>query len=839
MAKSEQSDREIAELLDELREKTNAPASSKASMTASKKEKKMTDDDVKALLKKYYSDIDTVPQQSELSFELDTSDFSADEASKSEVETEPEVETEQELESELEVETEPEVEAEPEEEPEPEVETEPEEEPEPKDTCEEELDEILYSGLEEAHQPDLTDESEELFDYEGSDVNEPDAEPVDMSEASEDADNTLVESDSKTEPQKARTSLMNESGAAPIPVINEDDEVLEWKPSTDKSGRSDDSELDFMVSLGFGDKIRNKYGDERLRQAEDRLSLRLAKEDCEIDAYGYSGNEYSYESDISKIISKYSSDGKALCLRLIGTALLTLLIAIFENISLFGLSLGALTENKAINILLLILMLTGCSAFSYKKLWNSLRFSVGRYTNGDVLLPVAIVTVIVYDIVVAIYSPPYAVALYNSPVALVLLLGVIAEYCDFRREKKTFMHLSNEVEGELYALTELRTDRGVTTQLNAETVEFIDGFFGRNSARSRTYPMRMLLILIPLVAAGALLSVIAIVIGIPSGNSLGMFPAVFVFAAPLTWVFSRAWQLMLTASAAIKKKAGIIGGRMSKDISDSNCVVFDDTVAISSSNIKIHNIKFYDNEEVSKTVYYVNALFEASESSLSKVMCQMAVGAEEARSAVLTAASEHYLEVLVDGSVSVCAGSYSALTKRGIAIPKEETENIDAMLMYTAINGKASTRFCIEYSVDGEFLKTVKLLAADGIGVRIRTLDPNIDRAMLITLFGESANVGIKRIPKQKQQEGIPAVASVFARGDEKALAYALVKARRFLRMDRIMRKLGIVQLCFGAIAMMLLFFFSVPPIWLTVCAFGLQLLRACTAGLIYFIATR
>ena len=98
MTKKSESDREIAELLASLKEQTeqNTPT---APEKATKKAKEMTDEDVKAMLRRYYSDVDTLPQEKEPAFEFDTSEFVED--------TEPEVEEEPEIEEGPEVEEEP------------------------------------------------------------------------------------------------------------------------------------------------------------------------------------------------------------------------------------------------------------------------------------------------------------------------------------------------------------------------------------------------------------------------------------------------------------------------------------------------------------------------------------------------------------------------------------------------------------------------------------------------------------------------------------------------------------------------------------------------------------
>lgn len=103
MAKDDMS-RDISELLEQLRENVSENEQKKPKTT--EKTKKMTDEDVKALLKKYYGDSSEQPEEKEPSFVIDTSDFVVDEP-------DPEPEPEPELEPEPEPEPKPESKPEP------------------------------------------------------------------------------------------------------------------------------------------------------------------------------------------------------------------------------------------------------------------------------------------------------------------------------------------------------------------------------------------------------------------------------------------------------------------------------------------------------------------------------------------------------------------------------------------------------------------------------------------------------------------------------------------------------------------------------------------------------
>lgn len=912
MAKKEQSDREIEELLNQLRDKTESDAQNTPEV--SKKSKKMTDDDVKALLRKYYSDPETLPEEEPSKFEFDTSEFVSD-TEKEIVEEIIEESFEEEIiedeaveelfEEEVVEENIQEVAEDDIEEPVQEeiyeeeiVEDEKVEEEQEEHIIEDQIveelvteneayedeliDEIIYDDIElddssflfglddeteieEETVETVEEKQEEWYSEEETVVKEfieeesvleeeiVIEEPVVEEETGEEIGEEIVEDSVESEITEDTVKdefveeivIEEEPEEETVETVYVDDtpseseDNQEWKPSEDVSGRLDDGELDLMVALGFGDKLRNKYGEERVRRAEEKQRLREGQGDGDITAYGYIGREFAKQSDIAKINAAFDRDRIKLIIRLIGTAVLTAIMFIFGNLGLLGVhtsGIFSISENPTGYTLVSLVLLLGTAAFSYKQLIDGFLFSIGRRKSGWVILTVSLVVLTVYDILVAIIAPPEAI-IYDLPVAFGLLFSVFADYMDYSRERTTFKLLTENSPG-LYALYSYGNNEDGRVCLNASRIQFVEGYF-RRTGIPHDFSQLQLLSVIPVAAAGTLIAVVAAVSGQPLWKALSAVPAAFAFAAPLIWSFAGAWQQLKQTFKLNLGKSGIVGGRISDEYMNADCVIFDDEEAFSTKEVKVQNVRLFDNCDIYKTLYNVNALFIAVGGPLSDIMKFTASNLGDPKSVSLTGAADHYVEALVDKENTVCAGSANALAKRGIYIPKGDGDEGDVegcSVMYAAINGEACARFCIKYTLNDSFKRTAETLASDGVGIRLRTLDPNIDRFLLFSTFGENVETSILREPHRDMSKESATVTAVFSRNSVKSLADPFVLGRRVRRLERAINIMRLVMMGVGITASALLIFFKCPVIYLPAAAVATQLVGLLPVVPIYFL---
>lgn len=842
-AKKDRDDTEIAELLCKLREET--AKSGTEDKKAVKKQKKLTDDDVKALLRKYYGDTDTLPEDKPPAFEVDTTDFAEPdpdpedaaepvpapepapepETKPEEVKSETSVEPEQEIGTETvpepEVIPEPEPEIQPEpvgSEPEPEAESEIQPDPEPAEETEEEasdeesLDKIIYDTVDDISQKDISPIGHEhdpeptpaMTEEQPEPVPEAEAPVAFVDEAAAEKDTAEKESDTPSdEPHPEETAekpAEEEAKNEEIPTLEGDDDDsadTEWHQTEAPKGlvTADDSNLKLLVALGFGDKLKEKYGDDRVRGLENELKKSWDKDAPGGSAYGYRGREYSPDSDIKAIKSAYSHDLRMIILRLVATAVLSLVLLVYENAAIFGITFPGIlncrdfpTSYTLISLQLLVL----CAAASYRRIFDGFLCMTGKQAKGDQVLCITFAVAVVCNIVTAIIAPTDGVILYNFPVSLGFLFGVTSELLDCRREYYTFLFLSKESKDKLYGIVPVATGSG-KEMLVAGRIGFADGFFDSNMV-SRAYDSALIFTVIPLAAFGAVLSIMAAIFGQSGARAFSAFFAAVAFAAPLSWTVTGALQCMCLSDLLGKKKAAVIGSQLPDETVKNDTAVFGDDDVFDPSKTKILGIKIFDNSKIYATLYEINALFSAVGGPMKEIMRFTAANLGDPESAELTAASERYAEALIDGKTVMCAGSAEALAEHGITVPAElQPSEPGVVTMYAARDGAACACINVRYAVVEGFAETVASLRENGVAVKIRTVDPNVDRLIISDLLGGKIPVGVVREPA-KDMSGESCVTQIVARGNAGALALPLIKGRKFRRLDRNMTRVRTVQ---------------------------------------------
>lgn len=821
-AKKDKDDIEISELLGRLREETAKNVEEDKKPV--KKQKKLTDDDVKALLRKYYGDTETLPEDKPPAFEIDESDFAdADPGSEPENESvtntepsdDPEPDSENEHDPKLEPDHVPAPELNSESAPEPEIKSDLEYKSEPRTEAaeesehEEELDEIIYDTADDIKQSEIIPpeyehdnepKTEHVATTAGSDeaVKRVDEEPVADAATEIPGSHSEESSESPSEDKATEENADSDNGQVEPLEGDEDDKAdSEWhqtEPPEDLKP-ADDSNLKLLVALGFGDKLKEKYGDDRVRGLENELKKSWDKENPGGSAYGYRGKEYSETSDIGAIKEAYSHDLRVIILRLVATSVLSLMLLVYENAALFGLTFPGILNSRdfptsftLISLQLLVL----CAAVSYKRLFDGFLCMTGKQAKGDQVLCVTFAVAVICNIITAIIAPADGVILYNFPVALGFLFGVISELLDCRREYYTFLFLSEESKDKLYGMVPVASNSG-KEMLVAGRIGFADGFFDSNMV-SRVYDSALILTVIPLAAIGAVLSITSAMLGQSGARAFSAFFAVFAFAAPLSWTVTGAWQCMCLSDLLGKKKSAIIGIQLPDETVKNDTVVFGDEDVFDSSKTKILGIKIFDNSKIYETLYEINALFSAAGGPMREIMRFTAANLGDPESAELTSASERYIEALVDGKNLVCAGSAEALVEHGVKIPETvmPTET-DSVTMYAAKNGVACACISVRYAVLPGFAQTVAELRKNGVSVKIRTVDPNVDRLIISDLLGGKIPVGVIREPA-KDMSGESCATQIVARGNACTLAHPLIIGRKFRQLDTRMTRVRTFQ---------------------------------------------
>ena len=505
-----------------------------------------------------------------------------------------------------------------------------------------------------------------------------------------------------------------------------------------------ESDVDVMVALGFGDKIRDKFGDERIMRATK--DIRKNKERVETDRpFGYIGEEYTSKEQKKDIEAAFENDKKTLHMRLIVTAVFAFALLIYENAPIFGITLGGIfspTAYPTAHTLLSLQLLILCAFPSWKTLYEGALSVIRQKPTAKSVLAVSLAAVVVYDIMIAVIAPREGVRLFDFPIAVGILFCVLSEYLDLRREITAFSVIAEE--GTHYVLSDVGDDPEGNLMLSADKTDFVGSYFERSAKLEKT-PNILLFTVIPLFAAGIIASVVSAAMGLGASQSLGAFAAVISFGAPMSQIACISWVELSLAFSLHSFGAASVGRGIKDEYSDAAVLVIDDSAAFPSGSAEVHEMHIYDNNQISHTLYNLNALFTVAGGPLRKIFADAAQQLGEPESVELCEYGADYISIKVDGQALVEAGSKDAFELRGIAINGDGISNADSKILYLVVDGKLCARVVCKYRFDEKFLRALRILTRDKFAVRIRSLDPSINEILTFDLCPDASNLSVSK----------------------------------------------------------------------------------------------
>ena len=164
----------------------------------------------------------------------------------------------------------------------------------------------------------------------------------------------------------------------------------------------------------------------------------------------------------------------------------------------------------------------------------------------------------------------------------------------------------------------------------------------------------------------------------------------------------------------------------------------------------------------------------------------------------------------IDNDKVVFADKFG-MVSQGIEIGNEREGKDNLSIRYIAINNVLAAKMYIEYKIDEEFLKIVRLLNKNDIGVGIRTFDPNINNELLkkVTSFRKKdlriiklSNATDITRPSAKKD------ATVVSRGLSRSLMKVIPVCKKILLSRKVIKAIKIIS-SLGGVALMILWMFG------------------------------
>lgn len=517
-----------------------------------------------------------------------------------------------------------------------------------------------------------------------------------------------------------------------------------------KTGMTED-DIAMIFELGYENELGRLVGYETLKKLKYE-HIRHHKTDRRIyrTSYGFRGTEYTGSQAKETVLAAYTHDKRILLVRLILSVLFALILIPIELPSFFGVSLAATARTyyplfPAIAIALLMIL----SILHHRTLLSGLkslfRFAPSPYSVNALLIPLTVI----YS-TVSLFMTLGGASATTPACACAALSLVLSDVCDAIRimgELRAFRVASADGEKTVLDRTEprkrkLRQGDKVVKIINDDidqnlyrvrTSEATSGFFRRSndfSAAARPFMIQLSLVLSLSFLAGI---GGAIRTGTASG-ALSTAMTTLMFALP----FGSFLLFFLPLAAAnrylYRRNCALIGEEAINEYSEEKTVIFEDSDMYTAQ--KCTQLSVRDGEDFRRDIRLAGALFRKMSGTLGAVGQNAPLKSQKEPSVAFLRMTDHGTEALVDNQYHLLAGDSEFMTRNGVRVPKETSDQIlrrgkNVSLMYVAIDGALKLGYEIEYSVDQRFEDLVYLLAVADTTTAIRTYDPNLNEAFL------------------------------------------------------------------------------------------------------------
>ena len=514
----------------------------------------------------------------------------------------------------------------------------------------------------------------------------------------------------------------------------------------------DEKDINLMIALGMDEELKKKIGAEQTeafyRQAEESASG--AKTQLHADRDDETDTERSYTSfsQNKEIFSRYKRCYRSVLTRMAVCAILLLFVFFFENISVFGGRLADTLDPKAYPVVYVMVglqMLLFGAVLVRKQLADGLRALLKLKPQPESLLLLVTAGSVIYDILMCFRTFGVSIQLYHFPVLFSMLVMLLTEFLDLRREIFSF-HIvaSKRIK---YAIGQLSPDAAA---LETEAFEeylpdapaifklckasFIDRFYER--MRERADSRKYFRLMLPLsILFGVALYVFALLLHQSTGNSVTVAFAGILMTMPVSASLVYCLPMYFASERAYEMDSAIIGEGSVDEYDSASSVSFDDKEVFPSKNVKVTSVMVFGSNRIDEVIRNVAGVFRMAGGPLRDVL-------ENITSDFECPADVRLLSVASDGIEAAVSGSHMYLGKAGYLRRNHYTPILDQAdeemersgqqsIMFVVYDDEVVAKMYISYRIDPEFENTLKQLYRSDICVGIKTFDPNIDDDML------------------------------------------------------------------------------------------------------------
>ena len=612
----------------------------------------------------------------------------------------------------------------------------------------------INSDASEAVKAD-SDKTAEISVPEKSDIERNEAVPQNSDTIVFDLDNVSVntiaeENNLLGNEDDKNTSLEKEN--KDIPTDSAD--LTEGVPETASESDFDETDANLMIAFGMDDELEKAMGKEnadKLRSdmenlyPDDQTKKKKVREDRKTPI-----KEFISPVEAKEIFESYKTEFGKNALSLFGIIAIVIILFFYENITILG---GHLPDALNPEYYPIVYIMTGLQflflgfAIAFQSLVKGIRGLIDRKPIPESFLPLILLVSVAYSIAVCFFEPGAVPVSFYFPSSICLLLSVLNERMDLRREIMTFNIVSskrtkfaleklelNDAELEAKAFDEFLPKQPAVFKINKTA--FIDGYFHRTKA----YPSIKLILkaFIPVSAAIVVASFIMGFIFMKSWQDSAMFAyTAFFFSLPATVFIAFGLPAFRASKLAFADNSAFVGEAALDEYTSAGSISFDDREVFPTSGVKLKSVKVFGSGRIDTVIYNVASIYSLLGGPLSDVLNVATADLGRSDNTEILSIDNEGVEAVVDGR-HLYAGKADYLRKNGyipVSDPDDEeiVEDGEISIMFLVCDDEVVAKLYVKYRIDPGFETTLKRLYKSGICVGVKTVDPNINDEMLST----------------------------------------------------------------------------------------------------------
>ena len=554
-----------------------------------------------------------------------------------------------------------------------------------------------------------------------------------------------------------------------------------------------------------------------------------------------------------QIRRQYKNDRIKTFIKAIGTAVLTLILLIYEISGWSGAEFDGIlstTENPALHVLFALQLLFLCAAISFDKFIRLFKNALSFSSISFIAAMIATVLSILHDILILTTGYVDAGATLHTIPALLLLIGLVYDIFDVLQQSGVFTIIStSDKKLVLEPYGKLRVDEDEETgdiidkdSYCISRVPSISKYFARTSKPSSSMTSKMVSLI--LCFSVALCVMLVLLLMNRDIATIGLsFIITLSFALLCAAIFEGEFAFYTVFNILKRYKTGIIGKSSIAEYGKSNIVYFDDFNVFNKKSVRTKGLKLYDNNEIYRILYHTQAVFSKIGGPLKGVFEFATSEMKHSKNVEIKEISREGMIARVDERTIVHIGTGSFMKNKGIhpsytSADLKLEESGEESIMFISLNGKLGAKLYVTYQFSSEFEKLARKLTARGINIGIRSSDPNINNKWA-KKYGEMKKFSISIVrptlkeikPSEKSIEG-----GVVSAKNVRALSEALMMCIKLHHFEVIMGKLRAVSIvAMGILSFALVLFAGINTVSMLVMLLASALCASIMTLLTYF----